>query len=220
MWIFLSILAFLIALVAFILLLPVRITIKSDQNGEPQFLCRVLFFTFGKPRKKPKKKKGKKKSDGGELKKSLGVDRLSLKGLKQQIKEHGLKATVSQILSVIKDVFTEAMTLLRHCTAERFEFRVLVSGDDAAATAIKYGSVCAVIHPLITAIGSVITIKEKGTKIYVVCDYSGSDEKISYNFVIRVRVFRVLIALCRILIKTYARKSGKGDTPSPKDIVA
>ncbi len=218
MWI-LYILAALALLIALILLMPVRIIIKSDQSGEPQFLVRVLFLTFGKKKTNTSNKKSK---SADSAKKELGVDTFNLKNLKQQIKEKGLKETVSQILHILADIARSAVSLLHHCTAEKFEFKVAVSGDDAAVAAIKYGACCAVIYPLINVIGTLITIKEKGTKIDILCDYSGAEEKISYNFVIKVRVFRVLFALLGFLFKQYKRKNEKEnkDAPKPKNIVS
>ncbi len=62
MWI-LYILGALLLLISLILLLPVRVIIKTDQSGEPQFLFKVLFITFGKSNKKRPKKAGSSKTD-------------------------------------------------------------------------------------------------------------------------------------------------------------
>ncbi len=214
MWI-LYILAAIALILAAVLLLPIRIIIKSH-NGEPQFLFKILFLTFGK--EKHSKQKAQKSSATGDFKKALGADSFSFKSIREQIKKNGLKATLTKILTLVTDIIRAAVGLLRHCTVERLELTVVCSGDDAADAAIKYGACCAIIHPLITAIGSIITLKERGTKIDVLCDYSGSaEEKIKYNFVIKVRVFRVLAAFCSFLFKQYQQKNN--EPSAPKNIV-
>ncbi len=220
MWIFFAIVAVLALLIAVILILPVRLTIKSDKSGEPVFLVKYAFFTFGKG--KPKAKEKKKTSAGDELKKNLGIDGLSLKGLKDRIKEKGFKETLSQIMNIIKDVFKEIKKISKHCTAEKFELKVVCTGDDAAAAALKYGECCAVLYPAIGVIGSVVNIKEKGTAVNVFCDYSGKKEKIKYHFVLKVSTFRLLAALWRILLKEYKRRNSDANNggSKPKNIVS
>ncbi|MBR2447526.1 MAG: hypothetical protein IKB29_00930, partial [Clostridia bacterium] len=47
MWIFLSVLLFLILLITVILLLPISVIIKTDQNDELILRYRFLFKTYG-----------------------------------------------------------------------------------------------------------------------------------------------------------------------------
>ena len=47
MWIFLGILAFIIILIIAILLLPVYVILRSDENGEVYLRYKILFKTFG-----------------------------------------------------------------------------------------------------------------------------------------------------------------------------
>lgn len=202
MWIFLSIVAFLVIIITVILLLPVRIIIKNDENGELILLYKILFKTFGED---PDPNHPVVKA----LKKSTGVDNLELAKLREQVKQKGLKETVSQTLRILLDLIKEFVGLLKYCKAEKFEFKVVCTGDDAAETAINYGECCAVAYPILGLIGSVLKIKKRGCDVDIRCDYNGKPQIVRYNFVLKVSLYRAIAALWRISLKEAKRQAAK-----------
>lgn len=192
-WIFLIVLLSLAVIFISVLALPVYIIIKSDEKGEPQFSVKILFKTFN----------GEGSSDSSaskSLKELLGADRLS----KKKLKEDSQKDTLNDTISLLIDFIKELSRLLKHVTAKRFEISAVCHGDDAADAAKNYGRYCAVIYPAAGLVASLIKVKSKGQKIEILCDYSSGDkDSFQYDFVLSVRVFRLLGAFLRLAIKKY-----------------
>ncbi len=198
MWIFLGIILFTAVLITVVLLLPITIIISSDQNGLPLFGIKVLFFNIDLS-KMPKKKKKKESPFAASLKKAVGIDKFKGETLKARVKEDGLSATAAELIKTVLGILKEIVKLLHHFTAKVFYIDVLFSGDDAAKTAITYGSCCAVVYPLTAALGSLIKIDEKGQNVNLRCGFDGAKEAVKYRFVLKVRVFRLATALLKIL---------------------
>jgi len=108
MWIFLGILVFLTIIITIILLSPVSVIIKSDEEGKLIFRCKILFFTFGDDSKK-------ENTVTKKIKKKESAKKLKSKGIKERIKEDGFFNTLSDITSLLSDVLKEVASLLGHC---------------------------------------------------------------------------------------------------------
>lgn len=180
------ILAIALALGAF-LLLPIKFIIRNDDENHLFFRVKFLFWTFGEPKDKSESK-------------SQGIGQLKSESLKARIQRDGLIETVTVGAKILTELFRELVRLFGHCTAEKFEFKLLCSSDDAAETAIKYGGCCAIVYPLLGFINSAIKIKPKGRKIDVSCQYNGVSEVFRYDFLISVRVMFIVAALLRVLL--------------------
>lgn len=177
-----------IALGAF-LLLPVKFTIRNDDENHLYLRVKFLFWTFGEPNKKDKPES-----------KSTGIEQLKSESLKARIQRDGLIDTVTVGAKILTELFRELVHLFRHCVAEKFEFKLLCSSDDAAETAIKYGSCCAIVYPLLGFINSAIKVNPKGRKIDISCQYNGVSEVFRYDFLISVRVVFIVAALLKLLL--------------------
>lgn len=193
MCVFLCILAFILLIVISILLLPINIIIKNDPNNNPVFLFKVLFKTFGE----------NPNPDSSMLKvfkKSIGIDNLEKKHLKKDIKESGIKNTLSQSCRILIDLIKEIVKTLKYCVAKKFELEIVCASQDAAQAAISYGECCAVAYPLVGLVHSVMKVKEKGRKIDISCGFDKNQERIRYNFIVSVKICHVLAALFRIVL--------------------
>ena len=184
------ILAITLVLCAF-LLLPVKFIIRNDDENHIYFRVKFLFWTFGEPKKKVKQQPQSK---------STGIEQLKSESLKARIQRDGLIDTVTVGAKILTELFRELVHLFRHCVAEKFEFKLLCSSDDAAETAIKYGSCCAIVYPLLGFINSAIKVNPKGRKIDISCQYNGVSEVFRYDFLISVRVLFIVAALLRFLL--------------------
>lgn len=182
------ILAIMLALGAF-LLLPVKFIIRNDDENHLFFRVKFLFWTFGESKKKDKSES-----------KSGGIEQLKSESLKARIQRDGLIDTVTVGAKILTELLKELVRLFGHCTAEKFEFKLLCSSDDAAETAIKYGGCCAIVYPLLGFINSAIKVKPKGRKIDISCQYNGVSEVFRYDFLISVRVVFILAALLKVLL--------------------
>ncbi len=191
MWIFLSILASLILLLAIILLLPFYLIIKSDEKDGLTVRFKLLFITFKQDSNNPKEEGALAQ----KLKQKLGIDKLNGSSIKSKVKEGELKETLSRTVKPLVGLIKKAVKLFGKCVITKAELDALVTGEDAAEAAINHGRYCAVIYPFIGLISSITKVKSRGKKINIHCDFTGKQKpSISYCFYLKIRVFRLLAA--------------------------
>lgn len=198
MWIFLSVLGVLALVITVILLLPVYIIIKIDENGELILRYKILHKTFGE---NPDPNNPILKT----LKKASGISRLEKKNLQSSAESKGLSSTVSQTLRIVSDLLKEVVNLLKYCYAKKFYIKVVCAEEDAADTAISYGKCCAVVYPVAGLLSSIMKIRKRSQKIDISCDYTGGKDEFCLDFLISVRLYRVLAAFFRIAFKEAKR---------------
>ncbi len=203
MWIFLSVLAFLILLIAVILFSPIYILIKTDELGDINFGIRFL---------------GKLYSGSGEkedtsfsklIKRSLGISNFETKEIKKGVKSGGIKNTVSQTFDAVVILFREVLRAAKRCKATKLEINIVCGAENAGDAAMNYGIACAAAYPAISFLESIIKVSPRGKKINISCDFERDSVQIGYNIALRVRVFRVLAALIRVLFGSARREIAK-----------
>lgn len=213
MWIFLGVAALLAAVITAILLLPVGIIVKTDQNGELIFRYKLLFKTFGE-------KSDPDSSFSKTLKKAIGISRFEKQNLQSKVQKTGLANTVSQTGRVLVDLLKEIAGILKHCTAKRLRIRIVCAEEQAADTALSYGRCCAAVYPIAGVIGSVMKVREKGRSIDISCDYVSGQSVFEVDCLISVRILRVLAAFLRVAFKeakrTIGEQSGERSSRAPQ----
>lgn len=193
MWIFLGILFFIAALITAILLLPIYVIIKTDENGELIFRYKILHKTFGE---NPNPNDPIIKM----LKNASGISRLEKGSIKANAKQTSVLSTLKSSFSLIIDLLKELLGLLKYCKAKTFKLNIVCADTDAAEAAISYGQCCAFVVPALAYIDSLIDIKPSGKDINISCDYSSAKGSVFFDTVLVVRLHRVLAALLRAII--------------------
>ncbi|MBQ8796875.1 MAG: hypothetical protein IJZ56_01630 [Oscillospiraceae bacterium] len=192
MWIALGIIA---AVIVAVLLLPVRLVVKSGEKESVVLEFKVLCFTFGgKPKPDSDADKAVKKAGGTET------------SLKDRIGDKGLTQTLSEIYGLVVELLKTAVKLLGRCVITKLRIQIRCSGNDAAATAIHYGQCCTATHGLLTALRAIMTVRQKGCDIDIGCDFTGSESLFRYHVEVSVRVCHVLAAAIRLLFSEKIRK--------------
>ena len=131
MWIALGIIGFLAALITVILLLPVKVIIKNDEQ-EPLILrYRFLFKTYGED---PDPNNPVIKA----LKTASGVDRLSKETLQESVRSGGLQKSVTETFSILKSLAKELWQLLKLCKVTKLNIAICGELDHIAACKCKY----------------------------------------------------------------------------------
>ena len=188
MKIFLTVVGILFILILIILLLPVKFIIRNDDENRFYFRVKFLWFSFG----------DSKKTKKGAHQKS-GIEQLELESLKARVQRDGITETLTVAAKIIKTVFKRLERVIEHGRVNRFDFIVVCSAKDAAQTAIRYGSCCAIVYPLLGFINSIIKVNPKNRNIDVSCKYGDVSEVLRYNFIISVRIFYLLVAALGLL---------------------
>ena len=198
MWIFWLILGVIGALIAAVLLLPIHLIIKNDENNNMLIRYRVLGMTFGEI---PKPETPLEKS----LKESTGIARAMERLSRRKLLEDTVQS-VKELCEILRDLFEELNNGLRRCTAKVFRVEVVCAEDNAADTAIAFGKVSALVYGLSAAVANLIKIRKRGRKLDVRCDFEGGKKQLRYEFVIMVRGHWVLSTLVKLMLKETRRR--------------
>lgn len=188
--IFLSILGFIALIIFIILMLPVYIIFKTDENGELIFRYKFLNKTYGE---NPDPNNPVLKT----IKKASGISRLEKENLKKDIQENSFFKVLKYNLDLIVDVFKILLKLLKQCTAKTFKLTIVCAEGDAAERAISYGQCCAVTYPVIAVLHNLIKFKDNSEEINISCDYEANESVFTLDILLEVRVFRVIGAIFR-----------------------
>ena len=149
----LAIAAGVLALLILLLLGRVSLAIRYDTG-----LSVTLGWLFFRGTLYPKKKdKGKKKTKRGQAKESVRKE-MKPDPFRQLVEERGIAAAVGEVCGLMRAVLSRFGRLLSHVKADPLELELTVAGEDAAATAVEYGGVCALVYPLIGAVWSAVRV--------------------------------------------------------------
>ena len=194
MWIIPAIPAFLAALIGIILLLPVKIILKNDENNPLIIQYKFLWKTF----------ESDPDSDGNPiieaLKTASGLGRLEKENLETDVRSQGLQKTLSQSYSMIIDLLKELLSLLKHATVTRLHIMIRCTGDGPDKAAMHYGQCCTVTYGLVNGLRNLIKVRKRGIKLDLGCDFFGDKPRFRYEVILSVRVWFVLGALWRVVM--------------------
>lgn len=177
-------------IVFIILMLPLYVILRSDDDGSYLLYGRILWFEFGKE-PDPDSTLAKAFSE------VLGISQIKKSANpKEEVgKAETVKNTTRQIVNVLTSLLKQVIYLLGFCTVTRFRIKVVSSGEDAASTAIEHGVVSAVVYSLKGYIDSTAKVKKNATKINLSCDFNGGKEEVYFDVRLFVRVHKVIKAL-------------------------
>lgn len=186
----------LLGLLILLLILPVCVRIQYREA------LKVHVWVFGvipvywydsakeKPDKPEKPKKEKKKAkDGSKPKKEKNG---FLADLSKQLKNEGVAALVRTIKSVTKLAFGALKRVFKAITVDRLHLEIVVASEDAAATAINTGRVCAVLYPALSALQCALRIRHR--EVTVTPDYLAENGRITADVRMRVVPIRAVWA--------------------------
>ena len=202
MWIALAIIGFLAMLITTILLLPVKVIIKNDENNQLIFRYKYLFKTFGE---NPDPNDPIVKA----LKSATGVDRLQKDAVQKNIQNDGLKKTVTESYSMLVDLLKQVVRLLKRCVITRLHIQILCTGDNAAEAAVHYGQCSAATYSLLHLLANFLKIKKRGCKVDIGCDISGAKPVFRYDVMLSIRAGLVLAALWDVAMAETKRMSSR-----------
>ena len=110
----------------------------------------------------------------------------------EKLKEkYGFSKTVEILFSFAKKLFAHIKKLLRHIKINKVILNLSVSSDDAATTAIEYGTVCSAVYPVLALLSSVGEIKYKS--INVSADFNSNKPQFDFKLNVSSRVLYLLI---------------------------
>lgn len=203
MWIALGIVGGLAALITVILLLPVKVIVRNDEQNELILRYKFLFKTYGED---PDPNDPIIKA----LKEASGINRFQKRELKESVRSDGLKSTLKESYDMLLDLLKEAWNLLQNCKITKLHITIRCTGDGADQVAIHYGESCTATYTLLNLLQGYVKIKKRGCKIDIGCDFEGDKPIFRYDVLLKTNVKRVLGALWRtVLAETRRQREGQ-----------
>lgn len=135
-----------------ILLIPVRVSAGASSGKAPHAVLRWLFLSIPLfPR--PKRKKTQDKSES------------SKPGKKKEKPKRSLKPLLAELLARFDRLSRPVQRLLRRTGLARVSLRLVVKGEDAAATALRFGRANAAVYSTVAALDRIFSLRVEQIEI-------------------------------------------------------
>lgn len=127
-------------------------------------------------------------------------------------KEKGKIEGIKFCFSLIKAVISKIVWVIRKIKFKNFYLNISVASEDAAKTAVIYGTVCAAVYPVITLIDQNTDLHVKKVNIYT--DFDKLSPEIEVSVSIKTRLIYAVIAAVTLFfeylrIKKESDKNGR-----------
>lgn len=221
LYIILGIIAF------FIIVLSIPVVLDLEYTDAVRCKVSWLFlkftlYPFPEKKKKEKKPKEEKKEEKPEEKKEEKPKPKKENFLKTFYNNQGLSGVIEFINNCVGALKRFSVRFIKRAVIiKKFHLDIHITEDDAAATAIKYGKVCAALYPSLGFICSNMKVKDYNANVFA--DYCG--EKTTVSFVTKTAfipralinagialVFSLLKQLLKVVISN--NKSSKNNVTS------
>ncbi|MBS5481396.1 MAG: DUF2953 domain-containing protein [Clostridiales bacterium] len=205
-WIVLGILAFVLLL----LLLPVHVSLRFREELEVRVrYAFVSLRVYPRPEKPAKKEKKKAARAHRRAKKKETEEKLPQ--LEKLFKEDGVSAVAAYLQMMAKLAADALRRALRVIVVDRLQVRLIVVGEDAADTAVRYGKICAAVYPAQAVLETVMKVRRR--QIDVEPGFLQEKSSTAVDLRAHVQPLRVLAAavglLVRWLVNTVRQESAK-----------
>lgn len=192
----------LLGLLILLLILPVFVRIRYREEltvcvrvfGIPVYRYSSSEEKSDKP-KKPKKQKKKERDKPKKTKEKGGF----FSDLAKDLRAEGVSAVLGTVKALASLAVGALKRVLRAITVDRLQLQLLIASEDAAATAINTGRVCAVLYPSLSAIQCALRIRHRA--VTVVPDYLAETGRVTADVRLHVIPIRALWAALWTVLK-------------------
>ena len=218
LWIILGILA----LLALLLVFPLRIYLKYDADGGLRYRVKYLFLTLADSEAPEKPEQPVKKAAEAEKKRSgsgMAAKLLSFLGLedvssaanaKKALNEKGLAEMIHSVFGAVKALFSRISRLMCHGEFRRFDLRIVVGDTDCANAAMSYGELCAAVYPLLAFLESKLKFRRRNVDLR--CDFSAESTEAVFDGQLNYRPVYLLGFLLGLVGQYLRQDKKKGRT--------
>ena len=204
LYILLGLLALCLLVVLLVLFVPVTARIAYDD--ELRVRVRVLGIPItllpSQPKEEkepPDKPKKKPAADKPPAEKKPSRVRQLVQEIGDTFKEDGIGATVDYLRQLAALAGKAVGGLLGAITVTRLKLTLLIVGEDAADTAVRYGEICAALYPALTVLERVIRVRRREMRVEP--GFLTEDGVLRADVRLRVWVYRAVGTLIKLLIQ-------------------
>ncbi len=119
------------------------------------------------------------------------------------------KPSLDELADIVKALAKQFFWLLKRFKINKLHILSISAGTDAAAIAMQYGAICAVLYPVTAIIESNMRIKRNASDISVVCDFEREEPVFELDIKVSIQVFYLLqagLAFLSYIVKQRAEK--------------
>ena len=184
-----------LGLLAFILLLLfLPLTVDFSYANEVYYRFKFAgFILFDSEKKvsinKIRRKKKNKKAKGEKSQVTIENEESFFKKTYHQ---RGIIGTIKYFTNVLVIILKKFLWVIKHFKFKKFNLDITIASENAANTAIEYGSICACVYPVLSLLESATNFKVK--KINIGADFDKTVSSFEICFSVKTQLFYWLIA--------------------------
>ncbi|MBQ9355373.1 MAG: DUF2953 domain-containing protein [Clostridia bacterium] len=184
-----------IVFILLLLFLPISVflSVKDDFKVIVRF-SGIKVFDSSKP-KKEKKEKTKPQDTENETQKEQKKENKLVNTFKNKKEESGIVGAVRYFGEIVKIILGKLVWFLKKLKFDHIRLNLSVSSEDAADTAIMYGTVCTALYPILSLITSNASVKYK--EINISADFNKTAIILDLSFCVKLRLIYALVALIK-----------------------
>ena len=187
------------------LLLSLPVFVTAEWNEKLTVKIKYLFFRFTVVPAPEKKKKPKQEKE---------PEQKPAKPKKKQRKKHTPDEIIDGFIDAVHRYGPGTKMILRNIRVHKLEGFWKIAGEDAAACAVRYGRVCALLNTAFGFIRHLVRIEKTKLKVYP--DFLAEEEEIrvyteieANPIVILIGGVRIAFAFLKNMIKKQKKKTSK-----------
>lgn len=187
------------------LLLSLPVFVTAEWNEKLTVKIKYLFFRFTVVPAPEKKKKPKQEKE---------PEQKPAKPKKKQRKKHTPDEIIDGFIDAVYRYGPGTKMILRNIRVHKLEGFWKIAGEDAAACAVRYGRVCALLNTAFGFIRNLVRIEKTKLKVYP--DFLAEEEEIrvyteieANPIVILIGGIRIAFAFLKNMIKKQKKKTSK-----------
>ncbi len=184
-----------IVFILLLLFLPISVflSVKDDFKVIVRF-SGIKIFDSSKP-KKEKKEKTKPQDTENETQKEQKKENKLVNTFKNKKEESGTVGAVRYFGEIAKIILGKLVWFLKKLKFDHIRLNLSVSSEDAADTAIMYGTICTALYPILSLITSNASVKYK--EINISADFNKTAIILDLSFCVKLRLIYALVALIK-----------------------
>ena len=187
----------LIALITLLLMLPVRVFVVYSPERGLVYYAKYLFLKI-EAAEEPNEKLIQ------QIFSILGLsDVRNLTAVRRAVDIKGVSTTFGELFSVIRMLLGRVGWLLKRSCFHHFDLRIVAGDSDCADVALGYGTICAVVFPLVGLLERAVRFRRKN--VAVLCDYNAETTSVTLDLQLNVRLGLVLRALLHVIRENVKR---------------
>ena len=181
------ILAVVLLALFFVLMCPVTVNVKTDENKKIKFNVKFLFININNQKAKPEKK-----AEGTSKKENI---------FKTYHKKYGFTDTVSKTFEMLSEALNELSFILKKAKFKKVYLTITVATDDASKTALSYGRICSVVYPVTAYMDNELKVSRNAFDINIGCDFNTNKPDYSFEIEVSLKSFSAVISAIKLFKK-------------------